>query len=86
MTAVNLPVMFNKTKVAVADLGAVVTMKDRAPQAVPDAVMGSVFLNLGLAEKNGGDRARARAAWERGRQLYPTAPEAAAIDRELKGL
>ena len=86
MTAVNLPVMFNKTKIAVADLGTVVTMKDRAPQAVPDAVMGSVFLNLGLAEKTSGDRARARATWERGRQLYPTGPEAAAIDRELKGL
>ena len=86
LTAVNLPPMFNKTKVAVADLSAVVAMKDRAPQAVPDAVMGAVFLNLGLAEKSTGDRARARAAWERGRQLYPKAPEAAAIDRELKGL
>jgi tetratricopeptide (TPR) repeat protein len=86
LTAVNLPAMFNKTRIAVADLGTVVAMKDRAPQAVPDAVMGAVFLNLGLAEKNGGDRARARAVWERARRLYPTALEAAAIDRELKGL
>jgi tetratricopeptide (TPR) repeat protein len=86
LTAANLPPMFNKTKLAIGDLGRVVTMKDRAPQAVPDAVMGAVFLNLGLAEKNGGDRDRARATWERGRRLYPGAPEAAAIDRELKAL
>ena len=86
LTAVNLPAMFNKTKVAVDDLTRVAAMKDRAPGAVPDAVMGAVFLNLGRAERNGGDRDRARATWERGRRLYPAAPEAAAIERELKAL
>jgi len=25
-------------------------------------------------------------AWEKGKRLYPAAPETAAIDRELKGL
>ena len=86
LTAVNLPPMFNKTKVAVDDLGRVVTMKDRAPQAVPDAVMGPAYLNLGLAHKSSGDRDQARAVWEKARRLYPTAPEAATIDRELKAL
>jgi TolA-binding protein len=78
--------MFNKTRVAVDDLGRVVTMKDRAPQVVPDAVMGLVFLNLGLAEKNRGDKDQARTVWEKGRRLYPTSPEAAAIERALKAL
>jgi tetratricopeptide (TPR) repeat protein len=86
LTAVNLPLMFNKTRVAVDDLGRVVTMKDRAPQVVPDAVMGLVFLNLGLAEKNRGDKDQARTVWEKGRRLYPTSPEAAAIERALKAL
>ena len=86
LTAVNVPPMFYKTKVAVDDLGRVVAMKDRTPQAVPDAVMGPAYLNLGLAYKQSGDRQQARAIWEKGRQLYPAAPEAAAIERELKGL
>jgi hypothetical protein len=78
--------MFNKTTVAIDDLGRVVTMKDRAPQAVPDVVMGLVFLNLGLAEKNSGDKDQARAVWEKGWRLYPTSPEASAIERALKAL
>jgi Flp pilus assembly protein TadD len=78
--------MFNKTKVAIDDLGRVVTMKDRAPQVVPDAVMGPAYLNLGLAYKSSGDRDQARAVWEKARRLYPTAPEVASIDRELKAL
>jgi tetratricopeptide (TPR) repeat protein len=86
LTAVNLPPMFNKTKIAIDDLGRVVAMKDRAPQAVPDAVMGPAFLNLGLAYKHGGDREQARVVWEKGRRLYPAAPEASAIERELKAL
>jgi len=86
LTAINVPPMFHKTKVAVDDLGRVVAMKDRTPQAVPDAVMGSAYLNLGRAFKQNGDRPQARTVWERGRQLYPAAPEASAIDRELKGL
>ena len=86
LTAVNLPAMFNKTSVAIDDLGRVVTMKDRTPAAVPDAVMGLVFLNLGLAEKNAGDRDGARAVWEKGRTRYPGAPEVPAIERALKAL
>jgi len=86
LTAINLPPMFNKTKVAVDDLGRVVAMKDRTPQAVPDAVMGPAYLNLGLAHKQSGDRLQARAVWEKGRRLYPAATEASAIERELKGL
>jgi len=61
-------------------------MKDRTPQAVPDAVMAPAYLNLGLAYKQSGDRQQARAVWEKGRRLYPSAPEASAIERELKGL
>jgi hypothetical protein len=78
--------MFNKTDVAVKDLSAVVAMKDKRPDAVPDGVMPLVYLNLGLAQKKAGRAADARAAWETGRRLYPAAPETAAIDRELKGL
>ena len=29
---------------------------------------------------------QARAVWEKARRLYPTAPEVASIDRELKAL
>ena len=85
-TAGRLPPMFNKTEVAVKDLSTVVAMKDRRPDAVPDAVMPLVYLNLGLAQKKAGRAAEARAAWEKGRRLYPAAPESATIDRELRGL
>ena len=85
-TAGRLPPMFNKTEVAVKDLSTVVGMKDKRPEAVPDGVMPLVYLNLGLAQKKAGRAAEARAAWEKGRRLYPTAPESAALDRELKGL
>ncbi len=78
--------MFNKTELAVKDLGTVVAMKERRPDTVPDGVMPLVYLNLGLAQKKAGRPADARIAWEKGRRLYPAAPEAAAIDRELKGL
>ena len=84
-TAGRVPPMFNKTEVAVKDLSTVVAMKDKRPEAVPDGVMPLVYLNLGLAQKKVGRAAEARAAWEKGRRLYPEAPEAAAIDRELKG-
>jgi tetratricopeptide (TPR) repeat protein len=85
-TAGRVPPMFNKTEVAVKDLSTVVAMKDKRPDAVPDAVMPLVYLNLGLAQKKAGRAAEGRAAWEKGRRLYPAAPETAAIDRELKGL
>jgi len=85
-TAGRVPEMFRKTDVAVKDLSTVVAMKERQPQAVPDAVMGFVYLNLGLAQKKAGRAAEARATWEKGKRLYPAAPEAASIDRELRGL
>ena len=85
-TAGRVPPMFNKTEVAVKDLSTVVAMKDRKPESVPDGVMPLVYLNLGLAQKKAGRPADARAAWEKGRRLYPAAAEVPAIERELKGL
>ncbi|HEV8441785.1 MAG TPA: hypothetical protein VGT40_27160 [Methylomirabilota bacterium] len=37
------------------------------------------------SEKSG-QNADARAAWETGRKLYPAAPEAQAMDKELRSL
>ena len=85
-TAGRVPPMFNKTELAVKDLSTVVTMKDKKADAVPDGVMPLVYLNLGLAQKKAGRPAEARAAWEQGKRLYPAAPEAATIERELRGL
>jgi len=85
-TAVRVPPLFNKTEVAVTDLSLVVTLKEKKPESVPDGMMPMVYLNLGLAQKKAGRPADARAAWEKGRKLYPAAPETAAFDRELKGL
>jgi hypothetical protein len=48
--------------------------------------MPAVYLNLGLAQKKAGRAADARVTWEKGRRLYPAAPEANAIERELRGL
>jgi len=86
ITALRVPELFHKTDLVVKDLGTVVAMKERAPQSVPDAVMPNVYLNLGLAHKKAGRPADARATWEKGKRLYPAAPEAAAFDRELKAL
>jgi tetratricopeptide (TPR) repeat protein len=86
VTATRVPDLFRKTDVAVKDLTRVVAMKDAQPQAVPDAVMPTVYLNLGVAYKKAGQPAAARAAWEKGKLLYPAAPEAAAIERELRSL
>ena len=69
---------------AVQHLRAVVAMKEKNPAAVPDAVMPSVYLNLGLAHKKNGQPAEARAAWEKGRTVYPTAPETRAIEEQLR--
>jgi len=86
ITATRVPELFRKTDVAVKDLTRVVAMKDARPQTVPDAVMPTVYLNLGAAHKKAGQPAAARAAWEKGKRLYPVAPEAAAIERELRSL
>ena len=85
-TAGRVPPMFNKTELAVKDLSTVVAMKEKKAEAVPDAVMPLVYLNLGLAQKKAGRPVDARAAWEKGKRLHPAAPETAAIERELKGL
>ncbi|MEK7862003.1 MAG: hypothetical protein AAB295_01920 [Chloroflexota bacterium] len=86
ITAVNVPDMFRKAPVAVTDLRAVVAMREANARAVPEAVMPAVYLHLGLAHKRNRQPAEARAAWEKGRALYPSAPEAQAIDRELRSL
>jgi tetratricopeptide (TPR) repeat protein len=86
ITANNVPEMFHKGPTAVKDLSTVVTMRDANAQAVPDAVMPTVYLNLGLAHKRNRQPAEARAAWEKGRRLFPSAPEAQAIERELRSL
>jgi tetratricopeptide (TPR) repeat protein len=83
ITAGRVPDMFRKTDVAVKDLGTVVAMKEAKPQAVPDGVMPSVYLSLGLAEKKAGRPAAARTTWEKARRLYPSAPETVTIEREL---
>lgn len=85
-TAARVPDLFRKTDVAVQDLARVVAMKDTQAEAVPDAVMPAVYLNLGLANKKAGRPAAARAAWEKAKALYPAAPEIPAIDRELRSL
>ena len=86
ITATNVPDMFHKAPVAVKDLSAVVTMREANAQSVPEAVMPTVYLHLGLAHKRNRQPAEARAAWEKGRTLYPSAPEAQAIERELRSL
>ena len=78
--------LFNKTAVAVKDLGRVVAMKDQTPAAVPDSVMPAVYLNFGRALKKNGQLGEARAAWEKGKTLYPAAPETPAIETELRSL
>jgi tetratricopeptide (TPR) repeat protein len=86
VTAARVPDLFRKTDTAVRDLTRVVAMKDARPQAVPDGVTPTVYLNLGLAYKKTGQPAAARAAWEKAKALYPAAPEASAIERELRSL
>lgn len=85
-TAVNVPALFNKTVVAVQDLSMVIAMQEKNPQTVPDTVMPSVYLNLGLAYKKNAQNDEARAAWEKGKTLYPAAPETQAIEKELRSL
>jgi hypothetical protein len=86
VASAQVPDMFRKAPGAVKDLGAVVAMKDRDGAAVPDAVMPLVYLNLGVAHRKNGQKMEARAAWEKGKRLYPGAPETQAIDKEPRGL
>lgn len=86
VTATTVPEMFNKREVAVNDLRAVLTMREKNPQAVPETVLPVVYLNLGHAYKKAGKMADARAVWEQGRRAHPAAPETKAIEAELKRL
>ena len=86
ISAASVPDLFNKTTVAVKDLDRVVAMKDQTPAAVPDSVMPAVYLNFGRALKKNGQLGEARAAWEKGKTLYPAAPETPAIETELRSL
>jgi tetratricopeptide (TPR) repeat protein len=86
LNGAQVPDMFRKAPAAVKDLRAVVAMKEKDPTTVPDTVMPAVYLNLGIAHRKNGQPVEARAAWEKGKQLYPGAPEVKAIDRELRGL
>ena len=86
ITATQVPDLFKKAPVAVKDLSVVVAMREKNPGAVPEAVMPSVYFHLGLAYKNNSQPAEARAAWEKGKKLYPSAPETQAIEKELRSL
>ncbi len=86
ITGAQVPDFLNKAPGAVRDLSTVLAMREKDPQAVPDTVMPSVYLNLGLSYKKTGQPAEARATWEKGKQLYPSAPERQAIEQELQGL
>jgi tetratricopeptide (TPR) repeat protein len=86
ITATRVPDFFNKLPVALQDLRAVVAMKEKDPASVPDAAMPSVYLHLGRAYKKSDQTTEARAAWEKGKTLYPAAPEMRAIDEELQSL
>jgi Tfp pilus assembly protein PilF len=70
-TAARVPNVFRKSDVAVKDLTRVIAMKDARPHTVPDAVMPTVYLSLGLAYKNAGQPATARATWEKAEEPVP---------------
>jgi tetratricopeptide (TPR) repeat protein len=86
ITATNVPDLFRKAPVAVKDLNTVVTMREKKPAMVPDSVMPTVYLHLGIAYKKNGQLAEARAAWEKGTKAYPSSPEAKAMEKELRSL
>jgi tetratricopeptide (TPR) repeat protein len=86
ITATRVPDFFGKTAGAIQDLSTVVTMKEKDPASVPDAAMPLVYLHLGRAYEKNDQTTEARAAWEKGKRLFPAAAEAQAIDRELQRL
>jgi uncharacterized protein HemY len=75
--------MFNKAPVAVKDMNTILAMKEKDSASVPDRVMPNVYLTLGQALKKDRQPVEARAALEKGKALYPSAPEIQAIDAEL---
>jgi tetratricopeptide (TPR) repeat protein len=86
INGVRLPEQFRRYALATQDLNRVLELKAQDATAVTDASMPLVYLHLGLAYKKNNQRGEARATWERGRQLYPQAKEAALIDKELRDL
>lgn len=86
ITATQVPDMFKKAPIAVKDLSTVVIMREKNLEAVPDSVMPAVYLHLGIAYKKNGQITEARAAWEKGKQAYPSSPEGKTMEKELKGL
>ena len=86
ITATQVPDMFKKAPIAVKDLSTVVIMREKNLEAVPDSVMPAVYLHLGIAYKKNGQIAEARAAWEKGKNAYPSSPEGKTMEKELKGL
>ena len=86
ITATQVPDLFRKAPVAVKDLSAVIAMREKNPAAIPEAAMPSIYFHLGLAYKKNGQPGEARAAWEKGKMLYPSAPETPAIEKELRSL
>ena len=86
ITAAQVPDMFKKAPLAVTDLGTVLAMREKNSQLVPDSDMPAVYLHLGIAYKKNGQIAEARATWEKGKNAYPSAPQASAMEKELRGL
>jgi tetratricopeptide (TPR) repeat protein len=86
INGVRLPDQFRRYVLAIQDFNKVLELKAQDPTAVSDEPMPLVYLHLGLAYKKNNQKAEARATWERGRQLYPQAKEAALIEKELRNL
>ncbi|HLC41034.1 MAG TPA: tetratricopeptide repeat protein [Methylomirabilota bacterium] len=86
ITASQVPDMFMKAPAAVKDLSTIIAMREKKPDAVPDSVMPTVYLHLGIAYKKNGQKAEARAAWEKGKTAYPSSPEAKTMEKELRSL
>ena len=86
INGVRMPDQFRRYVLAIQDFNKVLELKAQNPSAVPDEPLPLVYLNLGLAYKKNAQKAEARATWERGRQLYPQAKEAALIDKGLHDL
>ena len=86
INGVRMPDQFHRYVLAIQDFNKVLELKAQDPAMVSDEPMPMVYLHLGLAYKKNNQKAEARATWERGRQLYPQAKEAALIDKELHDL
>jgi len=86
INGVRMPDQFRRYVLAIQDFNKVLELKAQDPAMVSDEPMPMVYLHLGLAYKKNNQKAEARATWERGRQLYPQAKEAALIEKELHDL